>query len=280
MEEKTKDRSRIEMSPYSKVERETDILEQLYIWRKQGTEATEVRIGRQFDIPKKTAAALLKQMTEKGYIYPYAPNKEIILTPYGISEGNECFERHSSISQFLQYIGVTEETAEQDACRAEHFFADETVKALCTFANADIRGYERRIKNSELTDRYAKGNYVFMMQIYSMGQNRPRTFREENFWYTGDITLEIADSGWFELQYAKEEYKFQKKLWYKNAGKLTEDWTEAEKGRLGERIPANAFEFIVKASETLVEGSLLIALTEPGEEPDIWNSCQLEVELW
>lgn len=74
-----------------------------------------------------------------------------------------------------------------------------------------------------------------MMQIYSMGQNRPRSFREENFWYTGDITLEISDVGWFELQYAGEEKKFREKLWYKNAGRLTEDWIEAKKGKNGER---------------------------------------------
>ena len=279
MQEKAQDKSRIEMPPYSRIEMETDILEQLCVWRKQETGADETKICHYFQIQKKTLTAVLKQMMEKGYIYPYQKNGEILLTPYGVSEGNECLQRHSSISQFLQYIGVTEETADQDACRAEHFFTDETVKALCTFVNSDIKGYERRIRNSELTERYAPGKYVFMMQIYSMGQSRPRKFREENFWYTGDITLEITDVGWFELQYATEE-KFTKKLWYKNAGDLTEDWMEAEKGEMGERIPASAFEYVVKAGETLIEGSLLIALTEPDEKPDIWNSCQLELELW
>ena len=280
MEEKIQGKRKIELPPYSRVEMETDILEQLCIWRRQGVEATETKVCQHFGILKKTLTAVLKQMLEKGYIYPYQPNESIGLTPYGISEGNECLERHHSISQFLQYIGVTEETADQDACRAEHFFTDETVKALCMFVNSDIKEYERRIRNSELTDRYAPGKYVFMMQIYSMDRQRPRKFCKEHFWYTGDIILEIGDTGWFELQYAQEDKKFRKKLWYKKAGSVTDDWKSARKGELGERIPANVFEYVVKAGESLVEGSLLIALTEQNERPDIWNSCQLEVELW
>lgn len=49
---------------------------------------------------------------------------------------------------------------------------------------------------------------------------------------------------------------------------------------MGERIPADAFEYIVKEGESLVEGSLLIALTEEDERPDFWSSCQLEIEIW
>lgn len=98
---------------------------------------------------------------------------------------------------------------------------------------------------------------------------------------TGNITLEITtDSGWFELQYADEAQKYRKKLWYKNAGSIIDDWKEAEQGEHGERIPAEAFEYIKKSGESLIEGSLLIALTDELESPDFWNSCQLEVEIW
>ena len=48
----------------------------------------------------------------------------------------------------------------------------------------------------------------------------------------------------------------------------------------GERIPANAFEFVLKANEVLREGHLLIAFTEGNEKPNMWNSAQLEVVLW
>lgn len=283
MEEKTGEKSRIEIPSHSREEREIDILEQLCIWRKQDKEMeiNEAMICQQLGIPKKMVGTALKKMVEKGYIYPYQANETIRVTSYGISKGNECQKRHHSVSQFLQYIGVSEETAEQDACRAEHFLTDETVKALCVFVNSDLKGYERVIRNSNLSDRYDPGEYEFMMQIYSMDRNRPRKFAKEHDWYTGNITLEMTtDSGWFELQYADEEQKFRKKLWYKNAGSIIDDWKEAEKGEQGERIPAEAFEYIKKSGESLIEGSLLIALTEEHENPDFWNSCQLEIEIW
>ena len=279
MEEKNKEDNRIEISPCSKSELEADILEFLCLRSKRSMTVTELTICQQFNMPKKTLTAILKQMLEKGYIEPYMKNEAIQLTPYGIREGNEYLYRHHSISQFLQFIGVHEETANQDACRAEHILTDETVQALCNYVNTDHQHYERKIRNSDLTDRYAPGTYEGMMQIYSMEQCRPRKFREENALYTGSIFLEITKEGWFELEYGPEKSK--KHLWYKNTeGSEDTAWIEAKHGKLGERIPANAFEFVLKANEVLMEGHLLIAFTEDGEKPNMWNSAQLEVELW
>lgn len=81
------------------------------------------------------------------------------------------------------------------------------------------------------------------------------------------------------MQYAGEKY--QKRLWYKNSESSEEmAWIEAVHGEKGERIPANAFEFVLKANEVLMEGHLLIAFTEGDEKPNMWNSAQLEIELW
>ena len=278
MEEKNIEDNRVELSPYSKFEQEADILEFLCLRNKQSIPVTEVEISQHFGMGKKTLTAILKQMVEKGTIWPYEKNEVIQLTPYGIRGGNEYLYRHHSISQFLQFIGVGEETADQDACRAEHIFTDETVQALCTFVN-DNQHYERKIRNADLTDRYAAGIYEGMMQIYSMEQCRPRKFREENALYTGRIFLEITREGWLELEYAGT--KFPQKLWYKNAdNREGMGWTEAIHGEKGERIPASAFEFVLKANEVLTEGHLLIAFTEGAGKPNMWNSAQLEIELW
>ena len=210
MEENTQAKSRMEMPPYSKQEQEMDILKEICLGRKLRTEVTESMLCQHFQISKSTLTAALKKMAEKGFVYPYKPNAGISLTPYGVSVGNECLARNYAICQFLQYIGVSVDTAEQDACRAEHVFTDETVKAMDVFVNSDIKEYERVIRKSDLKDRYAPGKYEFMMQIYSMDRIRPRRFSKEHFWYTGDITLEIAEESWFELQYAEESEKFRK----------------------------------------------------------------------
>ena len=278
MEEKKED-TRITLTPCSKSELEADILEYLCLQNKKKIPVTEVNICQHFHMLKKSLTAILKQMLEKGYIDPYEKNGVIELTPYGIREGNEYLYRHYSISQFLQFIGVAEKTADQDACRAEHILTDETVQALCSYVNSDNQHYERKIRNSDLIDRYAPGTSEGMMEIYSMEQCRPRKFCEENADYTGTILLEINQEGWFELQ--REGKAGKKTLWYKNAdGAEGVEWVKADHGKQGERIPVNAFEFVLKANEVLMEGHLLVAFTEGDEQPNLWNSGQLEVELW
>ena len=136
MEEKKED-TRITLTPCSKSELEADILEYLCLQNKKKIPVTEVNICQHFHMLKKSLTAILKQMLEKGYIDSYEKNGVIELTPYGIREGNEYLYRHYSISQFLQFIGVGEKTADQDACRAEHILTDETVQALCSYVNSD-----------------------------------------------------------------------------------------------------------------------------------------------
>ena len=42
----------------------------------------------------------------------------------------KIYERHRVLTQFLINIGVTKETAVEDACRVEHYISDETFDAL------------------------------------------------------------------------------------------------------------------------------------------------------
>lgn len=275
-----REQNRIAVVPYTKVELEGDILELLCLQQKKNNVVTASELCRHFDMGKKTLTSILKPMQEKGYLQIGDKSGEIILTPYGISEGNEYIYRHDSISQFLQFIGVSAETADRDACRAEHILTDETIRTICDFANRGIY-HDRKLWNTELTDRYEPGVYEFMMQIYSMERCRPRKFREEYEYYTENIYLEVgADRGWFELERRKDR-QHNKTLWYKCAtDAVSREWNRAQTGERGERLPANAFEFVIKPNAPLIEGHLLIAFTEEGERPDLWSSCQLEVEIW
>lgn len=275
-----REQNRIAVVPYTKVELEGDILELLCLQQKKNNVVTASELCRHFDMGKKTLTSILKPMQEKGYLQIGDKSGEITLTPYGISEGNEYIYRHDSISQFLQFIGVSAETADRDACRAEHILTDETIRTICDFANRGIY-HDRKLWNTELTDRYEPGVYEFMMQIYSMERCRPRKFREEYEYYTENIYLEVsADRGWFELE-RRRDRQHNKTLWYKCAtDAVSREWNRAQIGERGERLPANAFEFVIKPNAPLIEGHLLIAFTEEGERPDLWSSCQLEVEIW
>lgn len=155
--------------------------------------------------------------------------------------------------------------------------SEESVRAVCQFANYENMYYERRIRNSELADRYLPGVYTFVMQMYSMELCHPRRLAKEYKSYSRDIFLEIdGNRGFFELKRTKMFP--QKPLWYQD---IKNEWIQAERGEYGERIPASMFEFVIKPNDRVMEGTILITfMNEKDGEPDRWSCEQLEVEIW
>ena len=54
----------------------------------------------------------------------------ITLTDSGIAVAQKIYERHTLLSQMLQALGVSPETAASDACKMEHAISDETFQAI------------------------------------------------------------------------------------------------------------------------------------------------------
>ena len=57
-------------------------------------------------------------------------NKVIQLTEEGTRVATKIYERHVVLSRLLMDIGVSEETAAEDACRMEHVISDETFACI------------------------------------------------------------------------------------------------------------------------------------------------------
>ena len=60
-------------------------------------------------------------MDDSGYLH---------LTDSGMELATKIYDRHNTLSAFLTWIGVDEETATDDACRIEHVISDETMAAI------------------------------------------------------------------------------------------------------------------------------------------------------
>ena len=65
----------------------------------------------------------------------------ITLTEKGKETAEKILERHSLISEFLIRLGVSEETATEDACKIEHVISDESF--------AKIKAFSLKIQNGE-----------------------------------------------------------------------------------------------------------------------------------
>ena len=54
----------------------------------------------------------------------------ITLTDIGRETAQKIYDRHSTLTAFLTSIGVSEETADADACKIEHHISDESFAAI------------------------------------------------------------------------------------------------------------------------------------------------------
>ena len=60
-------------------------------------------------------------MDERGYL---------LLTEKGLAVAEKIYERHTYLTRFFVSIGVSEQTAADDACKIEHVISDETFRAI------------------------------------------------------------------------------------------------------------------------------------------------------
>ena len=54
----------------------------------------------------------------------------ITLTQTGLALAEKILERHTVLSRLLMKLGVSQETAEADACKMEHAISDESFQAI------------------------------------------------------------------------------------------------------------------------------------------------------
>ena len=70
---------------------------------------------------------------KKGEMISIDADGYIHLTDAGKSLAEGVYERHEVLMKALMLLGVTKATAEEDACRIEHYISEETVERLKDF---------------------------------------------------------------------------------------------------------------------------------------------------
>ncbi len=81
------------------------------------------------EFSKPSVSVAMKNLRENGYIEMDADGY-ITLLPPGQAIAEKMYERHTTISKWLESIGVDPKTAVQDACRMEHVISEETFDAM------------------------------------------------------------------------------------------------------------------------------------------------------
>lgn len=105
-------------------------LETILILSEKMTGVRSIDVGEYMGFSKPSVSRAVGLLKNGGYIT--VDNDGFLwLTDAGREIAEKIYARHTMLSELLCKIGVSPETAADDACRIEHFISDETFDALC-----------------------------------------------------------------------------------------------------------------------------------------------------
>ncbi|MBS7340866.1 MAG: metal-dependent transcriptional regulator [Suilimivivens sp.] len=106
-----------------------DYLETILLLQKRTGQVRSIDIATEMNFSKPSVSVAMKNLREKGYI-TMADNGYITLTESGLQRAESVLERHTLLSDWLISIGVSRETALEDACKIEHDLSEESFEAI------------------------------------------------------------------------------------------------------------------------------------------------------
>ncbi len=109
-------------------------LETILILKKKLGEVKSVDIANHLRYSKPSISTALKQLKENEYI-KVCKSGYISLTKKGLDIAEAMFERHTVLTDFFVALGVSKETAMEDACKIEHYISDESFEKMKEHCN-------------------------------------------------------------------------------------------------------------------------------------------------
>jgi len=109
----------------------------LVLGEKNGT-VRSVDVANYLGFSKPTISQYMKQFVQQELVH-IDENGHITLTEAGLNVARSTLEKHRIISRFFMAMGVSEETALEDACKVEHDLSDETFECLKAYYMKNIR---------------------------------------------------------------------------------------------------------------------------------------------
>ena len=104
-------------------------LEAILVLQKRKGVVRSIDIANELSFSKPSVSVAMKNLRTNGYI-EMDSDGYISLLDKGREIAEKIYERHTLISSWLVRMGVSPETASEDACRIEHVISAETFEKL------------------------------------------------------------------------------------------------------------------------------------------------------
>jgi Mn-dependent DtxR family transcriptional regulator len=106
-----------------------DYLETILMLKEERGYVRSVDVANKLGVTKPSVSYATKHLREDGYI-SLDPAGMIVLEPSGLEIAERMYERHKLLTQLLIRLGVSPETARDDACKIEHDLSVESFDAI------------------------------------------------------------------------------------------------------------------------------------------------------
>ena len=104
-------------------------LESIHVLLKKKAQVRSIDVSEYMGYSKPSVSRAMGLLKSGGYIC-IDTDGYITLTPEGLAVAETIYERHTLLAQLLTMLGVSPETAAEDACRLEHAISDESFAAI------------------------------------------------------------------------------------------------------------------------------------------------------
>ena len=111
-------------------------LEAILVLKKDNPQVRAIDVAGHTGYSKPSVSRALGILKKGGYI-TVDGDGFISFTDTGAQHAERIYERHNVLSAFFKKIGVSEETAVEDACKIEHVISDETFRVLKKYAGLE-----------------------------------------------------------------------------------------------------------------------------------------------
>ena len=104
-------------------------LESIYVLTKKSAHVRSIDVCEYMGYSKPSISRAMGLLKASDHIH-IDNDGYITLTESGKAVAKRIYERHTLLTRMLVRLGVSEETAAEDACRMEHILSEETFSAI------------------------------------------------------------------------------------------------------------------------------------------------------
>ncbi len=108
-----------------------DYIETIYILKKRNGVVYSIDVAKELEVSRPSVSRAMGILRDEDYITMDELSKEIELTEKGRKKAVEIYDKHKTLTAFLQKTaGVSAKIAETDACRIEHIISPSTFRGI------------------------------------------------------------------------------------------------------------------------------------------------------